>query len=396
MLYFSASYIFPISGPPVKNGVLVIDESGKIIDLLDPLITEIPASMPIKHFEGILCPGFINAHCHLELSHLRGMFSMKKGLPFFIGEMVEKRDAAVEFIEKSMHDADKEMYEGGIVAVGDISNNTHSIAIKKKSPIYYHNFIELFDIVPEKAEAVYEKGLLTEMEFQMNGLVTSLVPHAPYTVSDNLLRIISAKAVEENKIVCIHNQETFSENEMFERGTGDLLGKMNRLTKSFGTFQSLKKTSLARVLEILSPELTLQLVHNTYSRRSDVQAAKKNKFNRLYWCLCVNANLFIENALPDLEMLLDEDCRLTIGTDSYASNTTLSMLDELKTISKNFPAIGLDEILEWSTLNGAFLLNIDKKFGSFEKGKTPGVNFIKNQDTKNMRLSLTAEVQRLI
>jgi cytosine/adenosine deaminase-related metal-dependent hydrolase len=67
-----------------------------------------------------------------------------------------------------------------------------------------------------------------------------------------------------------------------------------------------------------------------------------------------------------------------IGTDSYASNWSLSVLDELKTIQQHHPEIPLEEMLGWATLNGARALQMDKHLGSFEKGKKPGVVLIKD------------------
>jgi len=394
MRYITADMIFPVHRPAVANGVLIIEPNGKILDLLDPLINDISDSIPLENYQGVICPGFVNAHCHLELSHLAGKFTTGKGLSTFIGEMIEKRDGDNYTIQQSIVDADREMYEEGIVAVGDISNSTVSLNQKLKSKIHYHTFIEIFDIFPERATEVFNNGLNLMKTFSEAGLISSLVPHAPYTVSRQLMKMISDNAISSKSPITIHNQETFSENEMFQKGTGILIDKLRQISKSFLLWQPTGKTSLSSWIDLFDKDVTFQLVHNTFSGFDDIRMAIQ-KIRHLYWCLCVKANLFIENTLPDIQQLSDEGCKITIGTDSYASNNSLSILSELKTIGKNFPEIELTEMLKWATLNGAEFLEVDKTFGSFEVGKTPGINLISNLNVKNCRLTEASRIQRI-
>jgi cytosine/adenosine deaminase-related metal-dependent hydrolase len=380
MRYLSADIIFPMHTPPVKNGVMIVGDNGLIIDLLDPLYHEISKSIQIEKFIGALCPGFINTHCHLELSYLKGKFSTGKGLPVFIGEMIEKRNGNEEEVIAAMADADKELFEGGVVAVGDISNSTASLNQKYNSTIHYHTFVEVFDIFPERAEEVFENGKVLLEKFANRGLAASISPHAAYTVSERLMKLISDTAVHNNEILTIHNQETPGEDEMFEKGTGQLFDKLHTISKAYAKWKPFGKSSLSYVLELLSPEIPLQLIHNTFTSRQDIIYA--NSFaEKLYWCLCLNANLFIENKLPDIKLLKDQNCTMTIGTDSYASNTSLSVLNELKRIRKFFPYMKTEDLLKWATLNGAEYLRLEKRFGSFEKGKFPGVNLISELDS---------------
>jgi cytosine/adenosine deaminase-related metal-dependent hydrolase len=395
MRFLSADFIFPVHLPPVPNGILIVNSKGKIIDLLIPGLHEIPSSIEVESYNGILCPGFVNAHCHLELSHLRGKFSMKKGLPEFIGEMVTKRNSAEEKILEAMKKADDEMYEGGIVAVGDISNNAISIKVKKKSKLFYHTFIELFDIVPEKSKGKFSEGKIVQQKFSKAGLKSSIVPHAMYTVTLALLKLIVTNARKTRNVLSIHNQETAGENEMFLFGKGKLIKKLQSISPSYIKWNQPNDTSLGILMENLSPEIKLQLVHNTFTELNDIHVALKKSPN-LFWCLCPNANLFIENKLPALKDFINEKCDLTIGTDSYASNTSLSVLNEIKTLNKKFPEIGLAKIICWATINGASFLGQSKKLGSFEKGKTPGVNYISEIDLKKLKLKEGSRIQKVI
>jgi cytosine/adenosine deaminase-related metal-dependent hydrolase len=110
-----------------------------------------------------------------------------------------------------------------------------------------------------------------------------------------------------------------------------------------------------------------------------------NRLDRdITWCFCPNANLYIENRLPKLDIFVANGLKMSLGTDSLASNDKLCMLSELKTISKHFPSISLDTSIAWATLNGAMHLGIDRKFGSLEVGKRPGLNLITAMDGLNL------------
>ena len=395
MRYLSADLIFPVHIPPVSKGILVVDDDGKIIDLLDPIKNEISSSLPIERFNGILCPGFVNTHCHLELSHLKGKLSQKKGLPEFISEMIEKRNGDSEEIIHAMTQADTELFSEGIVAVGDISNSSISSNVKKKSRIYYHTFIELFDISSDRADKVFNEGIDLQKVFSENGLIASIVPHSLYTVSDRLMKLICVNTEKSKSVFSIHNQETSGENEMFEKGTGALIEKMQKLTSAFSNWKPSGKSSLTTFIDRFNPTFSVQLVHNTFTRLFDLQLMLRKNSN-VYWCLCINANLFIENVTPDIPMLSNEKCLVTIGTDSYASNLSLSVLDELRMIATKYPKITLEEMLTWATLNGADFLRISDKYGSFEKGKKPGINHISEIDTKQLKLKNESKLQKLL
>jgi cytosine/adenosine deaminase-related metal-dependent hydrolase len=112
-------------------------------------------------------------------------------------------------------------------------------------------------------------------------------------------------------------------------------------------------------------------VHNTYANKDDLDFA-----GNINYCICLNANLYIENKVPPLELLMSADANIIIGTDSLASNQSLNMWNEIQSIQKHFPDIEVETILKWATSNGASALNINEKYGSFQKGKSPGVVLI--------------------
>jgi cytosine/adenosine deaminase-related metal-dependent hydrolase len=199
----------------------------------------------------------------------------------------------------------------------------------------------------------------------------SITPHAPYSASVELLNKISDHAWQNNSILSIHNQENEDENLLFQNKSGKILERLHYFGINTDNWKATGKTSLQSVIVHLPRNLPLLLVHNTFSSKEDIEFA--NEYNqRVYWCFCANANLYIEKKLPRFELFTDNIRQLTIGTDSYASNHSLSVTDEINTIRKNNAAIKLEALLKWATINGARFLGMNERLGSFEKGKIPG------------------------
>lgn len=386
MRKISGDFIFPISSSPIKNGIVIVNDDGVIKDVLN----EGEAGENIEFHKGIICPGFVNTHCHLELSHMKGKIGEKEGMTSFITGFLSLRSALdPSLAAPAMEEAEQEMIKNGIVAVGDISNDASAFPLKAKGNLKYHTFIEVFDIFPGRAAEVFEKGkeLLSKAPQR-----ASLAPHAPYTVSTRLMELISGHARQDNSILTIHNQESEGESELFMTMEGKMAEMFFRMGNALSYFQPTGKNSLRSMLPYFPEENRLLLVHNTYTSANDIAWAEEQHKN-LYWCFCPNANLYIEDALPDFNAFVNASAKCTIGTDSYASNWSLSVLDELKVISKAAPQVPLNTLLTWATKNGAEFLGFDE-LGTIEKGRKPGLNLI--EGTNGMKLAERSSVKRLV
>jgi cytosine/adenosine deaminase-related metal-dependent hydrolase len=370
--YISASYIYPVIGPPVKNGVIGLAADGTIVEVLTPEEASLKGETNVKHYEGLIVPGFVNTHCHLELSSLKGEIPKHTGLPGFVQKVMELRTADEYVLDSAMLRADHEMFSCGIVAVGDISNQIASRTTKRGSLIYYHTFVETIGFNPETYTLSFERALSLRDHFAP--LPASLTPHAPYSVSGPLFEALKIIAEEENTIVSIHNQESADENEFFSKKEGGFLELYYTLGLAIGFFKPSGKTSLQTYLPQLSSHRPTLLVHNTFSSKEDVVFAIDNH-KQLYWCLCPNANLYIENRLPDVRMLMENGAKITLGTDSLASNNALSIFSEMMTLQENFQ-IAVEDLVKWGTLNGAEYLGLEDRYGSLEAGKRPGLNLL--------------------
>ena len=363
------------------NSVLIVDHNNTIIDI----IKGAEAGEDIKFYEGILSPGFINCHCHVELSHLKGMIPKETGLIDFLLSVMGKREAEAEMISHAIEMAENEMIANGIVAVGDICNTNLSIPQKRKGKLYYHNFIEVSGFPLEVADKRFEQSNLLFEEFSTLNTNNSIVPHAPYSVSHVLLQKIIE--FDKNFIISMHNQEAQDENDFYRNKQGGFLELYKKLNINIDFFDPQNKSSLLTLLPHFNETQKLLLVHNLHTTESDILSVKekyKVQLDNLFFCLCPNANKYISGDLPDVNLFVQQQCNLVIGTDSLASNEHLSILDEINTILETNSTISMEDALKWATLNGAKFLGIDQQYGSFDIGKKPGINLINQQKVEKL------------
>lgn len=350
-----------------KGATVVVTPDGLILDVLDEPLADTTS------LAGLLCPGFVNAHCHLELSHLNGMAPQKTGIADFLIFMSTRRQEFEHLPkEAAMTDALKELRQNGVVAVGDIANSTDVLFLREQEDVLFHSFIEALGMLPAMADKrfAFYRILYEQFAKQKGPHRQSITPHAPYSVSRELFGLIDAFAPQ--ALLSIHNQEGPCENELFQTGEGDLNRLFGALGMAHFTFTQERKNSLPAYGEWLSNSHPLILVHNTFTCAEDIKAAAA-RFEKLWFCLCPNANLYIEGRLPDVNLLLENNAKLCIGTDSLASNHQLSVLAELQTLKNNFPKITWEELLKWGTANGADALQMSDRIGSFTPGKKPGL-----------------------
>ena len=378
------------------NGASLLDGANQVLitkadGTIEGMVPIADAGEDIQQLEGLLTPGLVNAHCHLELSHMKGMIPSKTGLQEFVKQIVALRQVDAEAIHEAIVTAENEMVGNGIVAVGDISNTLDTLEQKAKHHLAYYSFVELYDLDPTRAHDKIIAGIEMQKQFQEHCIRASLVPHAPYSVTARLWTLLSEHF--ESHTISVHNQETPGENEFFETKTGPFLGMYERTKVALDFFEPTGKTSLQSILPVFKKAHHGILVHNSFTSAQDIQAVQAN-MNNAFWCLCPNANQYIEETMPPIELLRNNHATIVIGTDSYASNWSLNILDELKTIQHHHADIPLEEMLQWATINGARALQMDKHLGSFDKGKKPGVVLIEGV-TNSMQLK-NASSKRII
>ncbi len=396
-----ADYLFTGHELLGSDQALVLGPDGRV----QAVIPASEAGEELQTFSGLLCPGFINAHCHLELSHLQGIIPEKTGLVDFVLQLMRQRFQDPARIREAISRAEAAMREAGIVAVGDICNTADTLPQKATGQMRYHNFVEASGFVPAGAAARFAAALALYRQFAEQFPASSLVPHAPYSVCQPLLGMINELA---HPVITFHNQEVPAENEFFTSGTGDMLRLYRELGIDLSGFQPPGTRSLPAFLPALNRFESLILVHNVCTAQQDLalieqlgnrepetrHEASASSHPLISLCLCPNANRYISGALPDLPLLMQSGQHLVLGTDSLASNHQLSILEEMKTLQRHFPEIPTATLLTWATLNGARALQADGELGSFEAGKQPGVLLIRNLVAG--RFSEDSQVVRLV
>ncbi len=395
MKRFAANYIFPITSAPIKNGYVEVEDDGTIIKI-GTLEKEMPST---QFYNGIIVPGFINAHCHIELSHLKGKFRKGSGMAGFIDQINELRESAPEHVRKARIKEEMDsLWEQGVSAMADISNCDESFNIKREAPLYTRTFIEVFGTEPEDASNVIEGAEKILSIADEAGIDASITPHSPYTMSPELLTMAAEKGLERG-FISYHNQESSQEEDMISKGCGELYE--NYVRRGLSTPVPTGKPALfhfAQRLEKVHPapfKEHILLIHNTVTAKDSIEMAK-DKFKNVTFVTCPLSNIFIHERLAPLDLFMKEGVRIALGTDSLSSNDILSIVQEIKCIQKHFPSIELGTILEWATINGAQALSKSDTLGSIEEGKRPGIVLIDNVDFSAMKLTENSKSTRLI
>lgn len=393
MRRYSANYIFPVTQQPIKNGIVEVDDNGKVLNIIIPN-EEFREIHSTEFHNGVIVPGFVNAHCHIELSHLKDQLPRGLGLPGFIKAVAEHRTNDSSVIFKSICDSIKELEFTGTVAVGDICNTTDTLNFKLSSKINFYNFIEVFGINPSKSDFVISAANIIKDSFESsyNGF-TSITPHSTYSLSNVLWEKLSKEIEKTDSSVTIHYGESMAEYEFLSKGTGLLLERYNALGVPFDVPMGLSPKHM--VMTRIPKNAEVLFVHNTFAAIDELLELSKF-FRKATFVTCPESNLIIEGQLPNLSAMAQSGLRIAIGTDSLASATTLSMLYHINLLLNNYPNITFAEILKWATLNGAEALQFAHKFGSIDIGKTPGLNLITHFDFNNMRPTANSTVKRLV
>jgi cytosine/adenosine deaminase-related metal-dependent hydrolase len=369
-IFYKSDLIITNDGPPITNGIVEVNEDGLIVSVFQD-----DTFKDYKFFEGILIPGLVNAHCHLELSHLENKITPRhNGMAGFIDQIFSQRDNS-DFQEctNAMLLQDQKMFDEGIVAVGDISNSAVSIEVKKNSRIHYHTFVEVMGMSAASAQNRFDNGaLLVDQLIQNNLTSVSLALHAPYSISKKLIQLVN-EYLKKNPATTIHINESDDELLFCNSKTGPLKEVFEKYKLPVNDFDNITYESvLIDCVQQLNNASPFILVHNVKTTQAEIEMANRINAN-LFWCLCLNANKYITSEAPNLNNYTNDSLNVVIGTDSLASNHQLSVWEELKTISQLNNQIPFEQLIKWATINGACALSLQNKIGKIKPGYSPGL-----------------------
>ena len=389
----AASFVYTLdSDAPIRNGFVEYDaEDGRIL-----AVGECGPDEEVR--QGAVVPGFVNSHCHIELSHLHGKFRKGTGMAGFIDQINALRDwAGADVKARLTQEWMDKMWKDGVSAMSDISNDDSSFKVKSSHKLYTRTFLEVFGSEPEMCEGVMADVTALKSVADAEGIDAAPTPHSCYTMSPQLLSASSAAGLESGYL-SYHSQESQEEEDLLISGSGAMYE--NRKRSGMSTPPVTGESSLKYFIDRLAAakpapyDEHILLVHNVCLKQDDIDAAKK-VMNNVYWAICPLSNIFIHNALPPVPLMRRNGLAITVGTDSLSSNDDLDMVKELVCIRQNFSEIPMNEILVWACLNGARFLSKEKALGSLTPGKTPGIVFVSNVD-ENGSFTSESKSERVI
>ena len=371
-----ASHYTLYNGELERNIVVEVDDRGTITNILR--CNAIDSMASVEFFPGILIPGMVNCHCHLELSYLKGAIAEGEGYGGFARSIgAVRNNFTTEERIRSARLADAQMWEEGVEAVADIANDDLVMEVKTQSKIEYHTLFEFFGLNNRDVEPHFDLANRYPRSF--------VTPHSTYSVQDEPFRQICAR---NSSLLSIHLLESDAEEGLYH-GRGSLHEWYQRMgwECDFLKYES----PAGRVAGCIDRKCRVLLVHNTRATAEDIATVESHTKNGT-WVLCPESNRFISNDRPPVELLRKSGVAIAVGTDSLASARSLSMIENLRLLG-NHP---LRELLTWATLNGAKALGIDGMKGSIEIGKRPGLVVIEGADLHNLCLTPESVAHRII
>ncbi|MCD6385124.1 amidohydrolase family protein [Candidatus Sumerlaeota bacterium] len=355
----------------LDNAGVVVSPEGKIIAIekIDHIRREY--SGRIVEFEcGTIIPGLLNAHTHLELSHLKGKVQASSSFANWLQEIalhriMFDREQAIASARESI----KAMIAQGVTTIADVvSENITPLLLAEYKHLRKFYFFEIAGWTEEQATNMMNR--LTErirgLE-QYNDTMTfyGISPHAPYSVSESLLRNAVAFSNREHCLIMIHLAESPEEDELIRSGQG----KLYELFDSFGVLPEDWKppgcspTQFLYDLGMLSNDTLV--VHFNYPSDEDIQLVKNSGCSVVY---CPGSHRFFKHTRHPLPTLLKEGINVCIGTDSLASNEELDMFREMRIVAEEFSELSAPQILSLATTNPARALKLQNETGKIKKG----------------------------
>ncbi len=377
-----ASNLLFVDGEFRRYPIVEVDGAGVVVSVeYASSREEIDRTPNTEFYSGLMTAGFINAHCHLELSYLRGKIDPYIGFDGFAQQIGKVRGEATEAERlAAIVREDIAMRNGGVAAVADIANGDSSMACKSQSPIHYHTFAEVFGLRTTSLESAQWADKYPN---------TSLTPHSTYSLNDKIFRDIAT--LSGNTPLSIHFMES--------DGEGDLFSRRGRLWNWYSNvgfecdFLDLGSPA-ERIIASVPRNRNVMLVHNCCVTDRDIELIMNHFSAEVYWVVCPRSNDYISRLKPS-KALFRKGLNLCIGTDSLASNWSLSMLEEMRLLM-DVSDLTLAETLTAATSTGAKALVISDLLGDIAVGKQPAINILSGLDFGRMRLTEDSRVDRVI
>ena len=380
MIIVRAKYLIPHPEHCIENGAVAI-KGTKIhhVGTFDEIKTLANVEKIIDLGNAVILPGLINIHTHLDLTNLHNRIKPTGNFTHWVFQIVGarirwKEEDYISSIEKGI----ELCVESGTTTVADIANTEYSFSVLKKSPLRKVVYKEVIDLNPDHAKDVLKK---TQSELSTiipdNLLSIGLSPHASYSVSRELYQAIAQFAVETDTPVCTHIAETQNEIEFLTKGTGSFPAFLRQLRAMPDNWQAPGLTPVQYLNETGILGNHPLLIHCNYVTDEEISVIK---FSGASVAFCPRSHHFFGHTNHPFQKLLDAGINVGLGTDSLASNHSLSILDEMKFLSLHH-SIPPKTLLTMATINGAKALGLESKTGQIKEGLEADLCGVRLPDT---------------
>lgn len=362
LVTLKASYI--VQGPgEVINGGQVTIKGPKIVEV-GPI--KAPMGKVIDLGGAAVIPGLINAHTHLELTDLEGKIPPPKSFTHWLRHLVSyRRGEANKDLGLAVKRGANLSMESGTTAIADISSTGDSLKLLPEVPIRKRVFKEVICMDPAMVASILEEAIRVLSDFPRDGLGTlGLSPHAPYTACAKLYQGCTLFSKGQDLLLSTHICETKEELEFLKEGTGSFA----IMLRAYGMLEGWEPPGLyplAYLKKIGALARPWLLIHCNYLSEEDIYIIKESGSSVVY---CPRSHHFFGHEAHPFLRLLKEGINVALGTDSLASNKSLSMIDEIRFLLENSPGLSPQEALSMATVRGARALGIAGLVGELRAG----------------------------
>ena len=367
MRVYRAAWILPIAAPPIRDGWVAV-EQGVVADLGTG--TQ-PGAIDLG--DAVVLPALVNAHTHLELSHLRGVVPpADRFLDWIRGVMAARGtqpDAHAPAVLAAARVAISAARASGTGVMGDISNTLATVPLLEEAGMPARVFYELlgFNVDDPVDRVGRARTEADRAQRHATGIRISLAPHAPYSVSPALFRAIredlDAHAADRSSV---HLAESPDEVEFIEHGTGGWPELLRAVGAWADAWRPAGRSPVRYLSDLGFLDSRVLAVHGVQCSGDDLTVLKALGTTVVS---CPRSNRYVGVGDPPIESFYAVGVPVALGTDSLASVEDLNMFAELAAARRLAPRVPARDLLESATLRGARALGFGAQFGSIEAGK---------------------------
>lgn len=383
MKLLTARYVVSVASPVIESGAVLIDKGcivsvGRTVDLR----REISSDTSVEDLGDVaLLPGFINPHTHLELTCYKDALPRAPLWEWFnslLPRRVEPGAGDREF--EGVQEGARQSIDAGVTLVGDISRTGITARALAGSPIRRISFIELISgakLPPSTGPALESAVNVAERDFGNDRTIIGVSPHAPYTVTPEDLRTTIALAKRDRRILTMHVLETPEEFDWLEGKSGFLADFLRDRSLACMDHQPTNPVEYLSTPGLL--DVAPLLAHVNYVNDEIVEHLAKSPSSVVY---CPRAHDYYGHNAHPWRRLVEAGVNVCIGTDSLASNASLSILDELRYLAVQHPNLAAQHLLELGTIRSARALRLERATGCIRVGAWADLCAIPTQASK--------------